>query len=453
MNNFKNKYIGDKEFYSRVQKIAIPVLLQSLLTVAAQLVDNIMVGRLGSNSIASVTSANQLFFVTMVTIFGVSAGGQIYISQFNGSEDYKNTKKSFHITIVLALLAGLLAFTIISLFSNKLLLVYIEDLEVLDYAHSYLKYIALSIFPFAISVSFSTGFRSITKTKIPMYVGFVTVLTNTFFNYLFIFGFANIPALGVEGAGIATLTARLVEVSLYIMISFKIDSPIKATIKDLFDLDFSLFKKIATKSFPLVTNEFFWSLSQSLLIAIYAKQVADNISSFQIASTFANIFFNIMGALGAAVAVILGTSLGKSELSKAKDEANKLTGFSFVVGIVCGFILFTLSFIVPYLFKVDYDIMALSQQIIRFMALMFPIYYITVTYFFTLRSGGDSKSVLIMDSGFSWVVYIPVALLSRYVFGLSMLSTIIVVELLNYLKAYIGFRAVKKGNWLNNLTK
>ncbi len=457
MDKFKNKYFGDKNFYREVQKITIPILLQSMLTVSAQLIDNVMVGQLGENSISAVAASNQVFFVIMVTLFGVAAGGQMYMSQFNGASNDEKTTKSFQSTVILSLLFALVAYNVLYIFSNNILSIYIGDKEVLDLSLGYYKYIILSVFPFALNNAFSTGFRSIGKTKIPMFLGFVSVIVNTFLNFILIFGldlsFIQLPALGVAGAGIATLSARIIESIGYAIVSLRLRTPIKMKVKSIFKLDKKILEMITKKSMPLIANEFLWALGHSSLVAIYTKQSATNLASFQISQSFANMFFSLMGAVGAAVAVIVGNKLGRNELEDAKEKGYKLAGFGGMVGLVCGSILFLTNFIAPYLYAVDADIMSMARRIIILMSVMFPVYYITASYFFILRAGGDSKSVLIMDAGFSWIVYIPVALFVSHVLNFSMFYIYVTIQVMDLVKLKVGHYMVSKEHWVKNLTK
>lgn len=457
MDKFKNKYFGDKNFYREVQKITIPILLQSMLTVSAQLIDNVMVGQLGENSISAVAASNQVFFVIMVTLFGVAAGGQMYMSQFNGASNDEKTTKSFQSTVILSLLFALVAYNVLYIFSNNILSIYIGDKEVLDLSLGYYKYIILSVFPFALNNAFSTGFRSIGKTKIPMFLGFVSVIVNTFLNFILIFGldlsFIQLPALGVAGAGIATLSARIIESIGYAIVSLRLRTPIKMKVKSIFKLDKKILEMITKKSMPLIANEFLWALGHSSLVAIYTKQSATNLASFQISQSFANMFFSLMGAVGAAVAVIVGNKLWRNELEDAKEKGYKLAGFGGMVGLVCGSILFLTNFIAPYLYAVDADIMSMARRIIILMSVMFPVYYITASYFFILRAGGDSKSVLIMDAGFSWIVYIPVALFVSHVLNFSMFYIYVTIQVMDLVKLKVGHYMVSKEHWVKNLTK
>ncbi len=457
MANLREKYIGNRTFYKEVQKITIPILLQSLLTVSAQLIDNVMVGRLGEDSISAVASSNQLFFVIMVTLFGVSAGGQIYIAQYHGAKRNDKVTKSFQSTVIQALIFAFISFTILSLFSDILLSAFVSDSNVLSLASSYLKYISLSIFPFAFNLAFSTGFRSIGKTKIPMFLGFISVISNTILNFILIFGvnigYVQIASMGVEGAGLATLLARIIEMSIYILVSLKLNTPIKMNLKNIFKIDTKIFKIIFAKSLPLIVNEFFWSLGQSTLVVIYVKQTSENLASFQISQSFASIFFSLMGAVGAAVAVIVGNKLGSNNLEEARSDAYKLGAFGGMVGVVCGFLLFLTNFIAPFLYDVDPDIMSLSRKLIVLMSFMFPIYYITASAFFILRSGGDAKSVLIMDAGFSWFVYIPIACFVSYVLNFSMLYIYMTIQFLDIVKLKVAHIMVSKEAWVKNLTQ
>ncbi len=459
-NSIKSRFIGDKKFYKSVSKIALPVLIQSLLTAIAQLVDNVMVSNLGDAPTAAVGTANQVFFVFMITTFGVLSGGQIYIAQYYGAKENEKATTTFNISILFASLFGLIGFLFITYFPNTVLSFFLSENSstgAIKMANEYLSVVRFTYLIFGISTAFAIGYRAIAKTKVPMYVGFIAVITNTILNFILIygfdFGFINIQALGIKGAAIATLIARIIELMLFIAVSIKINTPIKINLIKLIKIDKGVLKQMIYKSIPLTINEFFWSFGQSTLVAIYSMKEDSTMAAYAIAYTFANLFFVVLGALGASVSILIGNSLGSDNIEKAKDNSYKLFGFSIIIGFICLILMFGSAFLIPVFFKnISGEITMQSKYILFVLAFCFPIIMGTTSCFFTLRAGGDTRSVLMMDSGFSWLVFIPAAFIARSVLGLPMVVSYGIVQCLELVKLIIAYTLLKKEKWAINLT-
>ncbi len=459
--SFKKRFIGDKNFYKLVLTVALPVLIQSLLTAVAQLVDNVMVSNLGDGPTAAVGTANQVFFVFMVTTFGVLSGGQIFIAQYYGAGDNKRAKSTFNISILFAFLFGVIGFLVVTYVPDIVLNFFLDENSntgAISMAKDYLSVVRFTYLIFGISTTFGTGYRAIAKTKIPMYIGFITVITNTVLNYIFIYGvdlgFIKIPSMGIKGAATATLVARILELVLFLIVSTKIDSPIKTSFIDIFKMDTFVLKQMVFKSIPLTINEFLWSLGQSTLVAIYSMKEDTTMAAYAIAYTFANLFFIVMNALGASVSILIGNNLGKDDIKTAKENSYKLIGFSVMIGIGCTFLMSATTFLVPIFFPSNsQEITSLSRNIMLVLAITFPIIMATTASFFTLRAGGDTKSVLIMDSGFSWLFFIPIAFVVRSVFGFPMIISYMAVQGLEVVKLAIAYTLLVKEKWAVNLTK
>ncbi len=454
--NLKNKFIGDKAFYSSVFFIALPIAMQASLTAIAQLVDNVMVGRLGGDIVAAVGAANQLFFIVMVTFFGIAGGGQIFISQYKGAKDDLGIKSSFHSMLILLFVFSLITYSIVNIFSTQLLSFFTTDPEVLKISKHYLRVTSITYLFFGITTAYSTGYRGIGKSNIPMFVSFTTVITNSILNFLFIFGFdfgfISLEPQGYIGAGYATLIARILESAIIVIVSFIIHSNIRTTFFDLFRLKFLYLKAITKKAFPLTINEFFWSLGQTTLFILYSQQIPENVASFTIAFTFINMFFVLMTSTATAVSIILGNNLGCNEIELAKSNSYKLLGFSFFVSVGSVFFIYASTGLVPILYNVDDTIIHTTKNIMTLMAIFFPIYFLTATCFYILRAGGDIRSVLLMDTTFSWTIIIPICFVLRSVLGVDLLISFGIIQALEFGKLLLGFKFISTNRWAKNLT-
>ncbi len=456
IERFLHKYVGTKDFYKYIIAIAIPVMLQLLLQTSAQLVDNVMVGTLGAEAIASVGIANQIYFVVILAFMGVSEAGQMYIAQYNGNDDEEGISHSFRSALILGFGLGLIAFIVVNVYGIYIVRLFTTDDSVIATTMRYIRITSVTYLLSSISFVFSSGFRAVSKTKIPMYIGFFTVITNSILNFFFIYGintpWFELPPLGIVGAGIATVIARIIETLCFFIISYSLDTKIRTNFIDLFTIKGSYFKNMFRKALPLTTNEFLWSFGQTTLTIIYSQQVYQNVAAFNISNTFANMFFIISSAMATAISIVIGNSLGKNELHKAKDEAYKLIVFAGFMGILAGIGLNLCTLLVPIFFNVEPEVLHTAQHIMRIVGFMLMVYFATGACFFTLRAGGDTRSVLMMDAMYSWFVFIPAAFILRSVFDLPLTTSYIIIQVLEYVKLYVATTFVKKGRWVQNLT-
>ncbi len=454
---FKNTFIPNNVFLKEIIVISLPITLQMLLSNLGNLVDNIMVGSLGTDVVAALGSANQIFFITMLIFFGISGGGQIFISQYKGAKNDEGIMSSFQSMLIIHFSFSIIIYILVNLFSYKLIGFFSSDYTVVDMGVKYLKITSIAYILLAINISFSTGFRAIGKTKIPMFISFSTVITNTILNYLFIFGFdfgfISLSPQGYVGAGYATLISRALEVCITIIVSTVLNTNIKINLHSLLSLKLKYFKQVAKKSAPLTVNEFFWSSGQTILLIIYSQRIADNVASLSISGVFSNFFFVLISSIATAVSIIVGNSLGENKIDTAKEKAFKLIGFSFFISIIVSIMLHSTIFLIPILFKVDANVIVNAQNLLTLIAYASPLYFLNATCFFILRAGGDTKSVLLMDTVYSWTIVLPTAFLLRSILKLSLIQSFALVQLLELIKLVICFKFILSYRWAKNLTK
>ena len=440
-----------KNFYLSALFLALPNIIQQLMTNFSQMVDNIMVGSLQEIAIAGVTISNQIFFVFLVVLLGFGATGGIFIAQYRGINDNERITEVFRVTLLFSVGLGIVFFLAMQFFPQLVLHVFAKDQATIDSALSFIQYIKYTFLIFPVSIAIASSYRFIGYVKLPMYVSIITVLITIILNYGLIYGNFGLPAMGVPGAGLGTLIARIIEISIYLILTKKLTSPIKVTIRETFKFEIAILKSFIKKGYLLVTNEFMWALSIQLLTVIYTKRVSDNIAAMSIANVLTNMIFIGMGGLSVAIAITVGKHLGQGKFAEAKQDAQKLIKLGTFLGIVLGAIVLGASFFVTMLYNVNPETLNTARIIILISAIFSGLYYLNSSYFFIIRSGGDTRSVLIMDSGFNWVVILPIALIMGLFIPIMSLHFFL-VQLLNFLKLAICIRMYKKDNWLINLT-
>lgn len=446
------RFFGTREFYSATIAIAIPIMLQSFVTSFVNLIDNVMIGSVGAVALTAVTVANKYYMVFNAALLGLAGGGSIYISQFFGADEKRKCQEVFNIVMGISLMVGLLFTGIIWFFPENIIGIFTSTPEIVDEALGYVKYIRYSYLPFAVSMTVMMSMRAVGINKIQLKVGVTAVLTNTFLNYLLIYGSWGCPKLGVEGAAIATLVARVVEATIYLIILWKKQHFFAIDIRGLFKINWGIFRSMMVKAFPLTVNEILFSLGQTIVFTSYMRVSEHLVAAISVADTVVNIAFIIFSGLSSAVAILIGNRLGAGELKEAKENATKLVVFGVLVGLSISIILFIAAAFIPGIFKFEEDINQTITTILRIRSLMLPIYVINVCCFFTLRAGGDTLSTLIMDSGILWGLQVVLSVLLASFTGLPLTTVYFLVESCEFIKMFVALYFFKKGRWAKNLT-
>ena len=458
-----NKYFGDKKFYSRLLAVVIPIMIQSGITNFVNMLDNVMVGQLGTDPISGVAIINQLLFVYFLCMFGALAGIGIFTAQFYGKGDHIGVRNTFRMQIMVALFVALVGFLVLCFFGDELtVLLLTEDngggtVEgTLSYAHEYLFTILLQLVPFAMVQVYANTLRNTGETMVPMVAGIVAVFVNLIGNYILIYGKFGAPQLGVRGAAVATVMARCVEllvIAHWTHTHTRRNAFVIQAYRYLFDVPLDLVKTIVPKALPLLSNESMWSIGQTMLVRCYSLRGISAVTALNIANTIAEVFNIAFISMGSAIAIILGQLLGAGKIEKAKADATRLAVASVLMCICAGALLFASSYVFPLAYNTSDDIRALAANLIRAAGFFSPVYAYTNATYFTLRSGGKTVITFLFDSCFVWIINVPIAFVLSSFTSLDMLTIYICVNLTELLKCVIGYLMVRSGKWAVNLTE
>jgi putative MATE family efflux protein len=445
------QFIGDKQFYKRLFVITLPLIVQQLITVSVQLIDNIMVGRLGELAIGSVAVVNQLFFVIILITFGVMSGAGIYSAQYFGSKDYDKLRQTFRFKILAGIFVSIVAMILLTVLGRFFIGLFTENTTTISMGMDYLSIVRFSILPWVLTVAISNTFRETGVTKPLLYISIVAILTNTLLNFVLIFGLFGFPRLEVVGAAIGTLIARIVEFSLTLLLLMKKGKAFNTSLKALFKINPVVLKGIFIMAIPLTLNEALWSLGQTTYLQAYSTRGDSALAAMNITNAISQLVFVMFGAIATGIAVLVGNTLGRNALHEAKDNAKKVIAFAVMFACFMGIILFSLSF-----FIVDlYDVEILTRQTaifnIRVNSLFIPIYAFNVSLYFTLRSGGDMRSTMMIDSGFMWIISVPFALILAHFTNLPVTLMFLLVQSTEIPKVMFALHRYRKGYWIKNL--
>lgn len=456
-------YIGNKAFYRRVLTIAVPIVIQNGITNFVSLLDNIMVGQVGTIPMSGVSIANQLFFIFNLTVFGACGGAGIFTAQFYGREDHNGVRYTFRYKYLISLLLSLLGIGIFLSGGESLLGMYLQGegdplaaAQTLQHGMSYLKIMLWGLVPFAIATAYSTTLRESGQTVVPMAAGVAAVLVNLGLNFILIFGHLGFRAMGADGAAIATVVSRYVELAIVAGWTHlhKKDVPfIKGAYRSL-HIPKQLLWSISKKGIPLMLNEFCWSAGVAVLNQCYSTCGLDVVPALNISSTIQNLSNVANLALANAVGIIMGQMLGAGKSRNDVEDTNrKLFGLAILLGFVFGGVLMALSGAFPQLYNTSDSVRQLAGTLIRITALLMPVMAYSLTAYFTLRSGGQAFITFIFDSCFMWVCAVSLAFcLSRFTV-LSIIPLYTICQGTELLKCVIGTWLVKKGTWIKNLTQ
>ncbi|MFD2728667.1 MATE family efflux transporter [Enterococcus camelliae] len=457
-----NRFIGDKQFYQTVFTIAIPVMIQNAITNFVGLLDNLMVGQLGTAQMSGVAIINQLIFVFNLSIFGIVSAGSIFGTQFFGKRDFHGMRDAFRFKLIGNALICMIAMGSLYFFRDFFISLYLHgnarSLELstaLKSAEEFLLVLLFSLPFFALSQAYASSLREMGKTVVPMFASSIAVITNTLLNFLLIFGLIGFPRLGVLGAGIATLLARIVEcfIIVYWVHKNATDNPFIIQAYRHFRLPKQLVKTILKKGSPLMANEILWAIGQTLIMQAYSVRGLAVIASLNIASTISNLFNIVYVALGSAVAVMIGQLLGANQPVRAKDTARKLLFFSVISCLLIGTIMFLIAPFFPEIYHTDQAVKRLASQFIAIAALCMPMYAFNHASYFVLRSGGQTFLTFLFDSVFTCFIVLPLAFLLSTHTSMSIVLVYLLCQLIELLKSAIGFRLVKSGMWIQTIVQ
>lgn len=443
------KFIGDKKFYRLLFAIVMPIVLQQFITQFVSLLDNLMVGQVGSSEMTGVSLANQILFVFNLGIFGSLSGASIFATQYFGAKDKKGYQETFRFKWLMGLVIFAITTIIVIIFNKQLINFFINSQEgefsnpgiVLESGRTYLLIMLVGNLPFIIKEIYATSLREMKETFIPMLSGIIAIVVNLFLNYLLIFGKWGFPKLGTSGAAIATVVSRFVEM-IFVIVYVKIKNKQFDYLNGVYQkiLSFQSFKKFLPKTLLLLSNEVLWALSLTLILSCYALRGLDYVASFNICNTVTNVFLT--------VGTSLGNKLGAKDISDAKASSYRILAFSIIVTIVFSFIMVGSSFILPNIYETSENIKEVARNLIIIGAIFLPVHAFNTCCYFVLRAGGRIVLTILFDSVFVLIVRLPLAfILSKYT-TMSIYIVYAIVDGIDFIKTFVGYILIDKGIWL-----
>ena len=435
------------KFYKTLLKIAIPVTLQSMLQASFSIIDQVMIGQLGEASISSVGLCGNFTLIFTVIIGAVSTVAGILMAQFIGSDDKREAWCSFWVSALTSIIISSLFFLSSFLFNKNILSLYTKDFEVIDVGQVYFKIIAFTYIPMAIANIVSSYLRCIEHATIPFISSFISVLINTSLNYIFIFNYD----LEIKGAALATLISQLVNL-LFIIIGFiyitRKDKPIVCLKFNKLSLNDYLIM-----IFPILISEFLWSLGQNVESSIYGHLSTSSLAAYTLTCPIQGLFVGALSGLSTAAAIMIGKQLGKKDYDGAYNDSKKIMYLGLVLSICISFILIIFAGNYTKLYKVDDYVKDIGKTILIVFALYAPVKVENMILGGgIIRSGGNTKLIMIIDIIGTWCVGIPLCLIATYIFKWDIVGIYALLTTEEVFRLIVSLIVFKKRKWLISLS-
>lgn len=456
----RERMFGDRDFYAQVVAVVVPIIIQNTVSNVVSLLDNVMVGRVGTLQMSAVAIVNQLLFVFNLCIFGGLAGAGIFATQYAGAHDDKGVRDCFRVKWMIALSMLACALVVLIAFPKRLIGMYLaqetaqaDAAATLGFGMDYLTVMLWGLLPFGVSQVYASTLREVGETRLPMFASVAAILVNLVFNYFLIFGKCGFPELGVTGAAIATVLSRYVETAV-IMVYTHMKSHHFGFIRGAYRslrVPKPLMISILRRGTPLLVNEFLWSSGMAMLLQCYSVRGLDVVAACNIATTVSNLFKVVFLSMGNAVAIMVGQALGANDIERAKNCTWRLMTLSVGSNLIMATLLALFAPAIPNIYNTEPHVRQIATQLIYVVAVMMPTYSFSHCCYFTLRSGGKTIITFLFDSVFTWCVNVPAAWLLAYKTGLGIVPLYFGVQALEMVKVVVGFVLVKKGVWIHNI--
>ena len=460
-NNLLSKLIGDKAFYKMVFAVAVPILIQNVITNFVALLDNIMVGRVGTEEMSGVSIANILLFVFNLAIFGATSGVGIFTAQYFGSKNETGMKHSIRFSMYWGLALLVASILIFGGAGKALINLYLHDTgtigdaeATLGFGTSYLSLMVIGLPAFVVSQVYAGTVRSAQRTMPPMVAGLCAVAVNLVLNYVLIYGKWGAPELGVDGAAIATVVSRYVEAIIIVIwchVSKKM--PYFKGVWRTLKVPLEECKAYIKRGTPVFINEVLWSLGISMIAQCYSVRGLVVVAALNIQSTINNLFASGYLTMGVATGIIVGNILGSGDMEKARDSSRKLMAFSATLGVLLTGLYIGLAFVFPSLYNTSDDAKELAKYIMIVAACFVPLESIINCAYFTIRAGGRTLITFLFDSFYTWVIPVPVAIIISRLTNLDIIWMYLTIQCLEIIKMTVGFIILRSGIWCKKFVK
>jgi putative MATE family efflux protein len=448
------RLFNDREFYKTLFAIAVPIMLQNLINSLVNVLDTVMIGRLGTVEIAAVGLGNNVFFFYMIILFGNCSGGAVFIAQFWGKRDIGGIRKTVGLCCVLSFIIGGIFTLAAALIPDRIMGIYSADGAVIGAGARYLRYLAPSFLPFALAQVLVLSLRSIEQVKTPMTTTVIALSINAVLNWFLIFGVGPFPALGVAGAALATTISRYAEALLLLGISRRKRFPLIGPLREMCAFNRAFISRFARIVSPILANEFAWSLGVAMQNIIFARTHTDAIAAFNITGTVSQLTWVLFIGLGNGVGVLIGKKIGEGDHPGARNYALRIIFFAPLASLGAAAALIPISYLTPLIFKVNAAVLHTASQMLFILALMYPCRAFNMSMVVGIcRAGGDTVFCAVYDVAFMWLIALPAAAAASFIFHVPFWLCYLLLLSEELFKMAAGIWRFRSGKWLHDVTR
>ena len=456
--NRLTNYFNDREYFLLLVKFTLPIALQNLVMASLNLVGGVMIGQLGEKSVAAVGQANQILFLLNLVVFGIVSGAAMFLAQLWGKRDISNIRRVLGFTIKLSLLAALIFWALATFFPKVVLGVYSEDPGAIKIGSEYLQIVCWGYIFMAITAAYGVALRSIGNVRLPLVVSTSALIFNIALAYPLIFGWQTIhlPAMGVKGAAIAVVLARVLEcLSMLALVYRDRSNPLAATLTEIFSFDWIFIKATSKPVLPVIANEVLWSFGITTYFAIYGHigNGTDAVAAINIVGTIDQMAFVLFVGIGTATAIIVGHAIGRGEPEKAFIYAGRSLCIQVIGAMLMGVLIYLFAGNIFQFYKVNPQVIEAARKILT--VLVFGMWIRAANHVIIigiLRSGGDSRFSLFLDGFVIWLVGVPVTAAGAFLLKLPIQFVFALTFSEEITKLIFGTWRYFSKKWIHNLT-
>ncbi|WP_238985105.1 MATE family efflux transporter [Bacillus kwashiorkori] len=445
--------LESNHFFKRMLVLAIPIAIQTLLTSSLNMVDSIMVGQLGVDSIAAVGVGNKITTILILVLQGFGTGAAIFVSQYWGKKDLQGIRKILLLTLNIVTVFSILFTALILIFTNTIISIFTNDSGVIQISAGYLRIVSLSYLVTAFTIVFSTVLRSMGEVKLPLYISILAIGMNTGLNYLWIFGKFGFAEMGVDGAALATLIARIVQaVLLFLLVSKSLSLSIrKLRINEM--LDVSLVRRYFSITIPSIINHAAWTLGETSYFWVYAQMGTNELAAVTLVDPLLFLFMALFIGLSDASQVMIGNSIGAHKTDLAFADAKRFLALTAGLSVVAGIFIVLVT---PYFLSI-YNINDEVEWFAKSVLIVYAFLVIgkmlnMVNNIGVLRAGGDTKFVLYIDMIGVWAIGLPLAIMGAFNLHLPIFVVYGLANSHEYIRAFLGIKRTLSHKWIRNVT-
>lgn len=444
----------NKTFLQQLLKLGLPIMMQNLFTVLGGTITTLMTGQLGDVPLAAIGLANQLYFILSLAQFGIASGAAIFTAQFWGNNDENGIAKVLGVSLLVDVFVSSIFMAIALAFPGRFLQLFTSDKQVISLGVSVLTIVGFSYFFTPITFTYNAILRSTGNVRLPMLVSFAGILLNILFGYMLIFGKLGMPALGAQGAAYANLIARVTEFIAMVSMTYYLKTPLAVSLRKIFSFNKAFASKILARVLPVTANELMWSLGISAYSAIYAHISTEAIAAINIRASIEDLFFAPFLGITHACAIVVGNAIGSGEQEKSHNYIKQAVRIVLALGTALGIVLILGRGFITSLYNIS-DLTAFyTRNLLLVLGFFLWLRTVNTLYFVAmLRSGGDTHFAYWVDVGCMWLIGVPAALLTAFVFHLPVYLVYLAIMLDELTKLFLFINRYKNRRWIHNLVE